>query len=207
MDSTDSYGLTVWPAPERNKQPILEQLKTLIPSHAKRLLEISSATGQHAEHFAREMPQLEIQTSDFDAEHLVTLEARACACGLTNLLIPVHLDVTTEVWPVSDIDVIYNANMVHIAPIEAARGLFRGAGRILEPGAMMITYGPYRLNGEHTSESNAQFDASLRARDARFGVRDLAELATFGQAAGLVHRAPITMPANNLLVVWDKISS
>lgn len=205
MDSTDSWGLVVWPAPERNKQPILEQLVQLLPPHAKRLLEISSATGQHAEHFARALPELEIQTSDFDAEHLITLEARARLCGLPNFLAPIHLDVTEETWPVSDIDVIYNANMVHIAPFDAARGLFRGAGRLLSPGAMMITYGPYQLDGQHTSESNAQFDASLRARDSRFGVRDLAELAELGAAAGLVHRAPIAMPANNFLVVWDKI--
>jgi SAM-dependent methyltransferase len=204
MDTLDSYGLPVWGAPERNKQPILEQLKMLIPSHAKRMLEISSATGQHAEHFARELPGLEIQTSDFDAEHLVTLEARSRLCGLANFLAPVRLDVTEDNWPVADVDVIYNANMVHIAPFEVAEGLFRGAGQVLRPGALMITYGPYRLNGEHTSESNAQFDASLKARDPRFGVRDLQELARLAEAVNMVHRPAIAMPANNFLVVWDK---
>lgn len=205
MDHVDSYGLAVWQAPERNKQPILEQLQALVPSTAKRMLEISSATGQHAEHFARAFPWLEIQTSDFDEEHLITLEARSRLSGLENLLPPLYLDVTRDAWPVGEVDVIFNANMVHIAPFEAAEGMFRGAGCVLRPGAMMITYGPYRLNGRHTAESNAQFDASLKARDPRFGVRDLEDLARLGQAAKLVHRTPIAMPANNFLVVWDKL--
>lgn len=209
MDTIDEHGLPLWPAAERNKQVILEQLEHFLPPEAQTLLEISAATGQHALHFARALPQLRIQTTDYDPEHLSTLRQRISHVGLENLFEPVHLDVTEEDWalpePSGGYDCIYNANMMHIAPIEAAQGLFRGAGRLLGSGARMITYGPYLVDGKPTSESNAAFDQSLRSRDARWGIRDLGALDKLAAPAGLQRRETIPMPANNFLLVWDKL--
>jgi ubiquinone/menaquinone biosynthesis C-methylase UbiE len=191
MDQVDEQGLVVWPAAERNKQPIFEQLSRLLPEVGGLLLEIASGTGQHAVHFAKSLPHFRVQMSDADPEHLATLKGRKVASGLPNLLAPVVLDVTALSWPIETADVIYNANMVHIAPLEVAQGLFGGAGRLLKKGGLLFTYGPYMLNGAHTAESNEAFDRSLKNRDPRFGVRDLDLLRDFARPHGLTARRPI----------------
>lgn len=201
----DENGLPVWPAPERNKQPILDVLLELLSGRSGTLLEIAAATGQHAHHFAPQLPAFVYQPSDYDEDHLATLRARHQHSTCSTMRAPVALDVTWDKWPLESADVIYNANMVHIAPPAVSEGLFRGAGRLLSPGGLLITYGPYRVAGEHTSESNARFDESLKSRDASWGVRDLEELRGLARANGLVSRDPLEMPANNLLVVWDKL--
>lgn len=203
-DSTDPHGLPLWPAPERNKQPILQQLLELIPPAARSLLEVASATGQHALHFASALPHVTYQPSDYDEEHLSTLRRRVELSGLANLLPPLRLNATSSTWPAAIYDVVYNANMVHIAPWEVAEGLFRGAGQVLGPAGVLLTYGPYQLDGRHTSLSNEQFDASLRERDSRWGVRDLADLERLAGDCGLRLSEKVAMPANNYLVRWAR---
>lgn len=203
-DDVDQFGLPLWPAAERNKQPILDELLKVVPEAGGVWLEIAAATGQHALHFAPRFPQYRYQPSDYEERHLATLIKRQLVARLSNLLPPVRLDVTEEVWPLERADVIYNANMIHIAPFNVAEGLFRGAGRLLSAGKRLITYGPYMFDGVHTALSNEQFDASLRARDPTWGIRDVSELKKLGEAVGLILRPPIAMPANNFLLVWDK---
>lgn len=203
-DSIDEDGLVVWPAPERNKQPILEQLQRFLGARAGLLLEVASATGQHAVHFVRNLQGWTLQTSDCDPSYLQTLRRRVELERNPRLLAPVELDVTQPVWPVDRVDAIFNANMVHIAPWAAAEGLFRGAGELLAAGALLITYGPYQVDGRHTSESNERFDQSLRERDPEWGVRDLADLNVLATRCGFLERERVEMPANNFLVVWQK---
>ncbi len=204
-DDVDEYGLAIWGAPERNKEPILNELLRVLPSQGGLFLEVSSATGQHAEHFARGLPHFSVQTSDYDPEHLKGLQARQNACGLENFLPPLHLDVLEASWPVASAAVIFSANMLHIAPIEAVKGLFSGAGNVLSAGGLLITYGPYQVGGMHTSPSNERFDASLRERNPSWGIRDLDMLRQTAALFDLQAREPVQMPANNFLVVWDKV--
>lgn len=204
MDNVDEHGLPLWPAPERNKGPILEQLLLILEGRSGILLEIAAATGQHAAHFAAHLSEFEYYPSDYDEEHLQTLAQRQKLGGTKNLHPPLKLDVTDAVWPLARADVIYNANMMHIAPFEVSQRLFAGAGRLLGPADLLITYGPYKVDGRHTSESNEQFDESLRKRNPAFGVRDLAELGPLARAAGFSMREPVQMPANNLLLVWER---
>jgi SAM-dependent methyltransferase len=203
MDEMDEHGLPLWPAAERNKQVILEQIAEHLPRTGL-VLEIASGTGQHALHFSRALPRLRFQPTDIDPDHLVTLAERQRLAGQPNLLPPLKLDVTAEDWSVLRADVIYNANMVHIAPSSVILGLFRGAARALAPGARLITYGPYKMAGVHTSESNERFDASLKGRNPDWGVRDLDDLTQVSKEYGFHRRDPIAMPANNFLVLWDK---
>lgn len=203
-DDRDEFGLPVWPAAERNKQPILETLLQVVPQTGGVWLEIAAATGQHAVHFAPHFPNYSFQPSDIDEKHLATLIKRQFVANVPNLKPPVRLDVIDDLWPLHAADIIYCANMIHIAPWEVSVGLFRGAGRLLTSGKMLITYGPYQFEGSHTSESNEKFDASLRRRDPAWGVRDVSDLKKLAQSVGLVCRAPIPMPANNFLLVWDK---
>lgn len=204
MDQTDDLGLPIWPAAERNKQPILEVLLAIIPPGQGTILEISAATGQHAVHFAPHFPGYDYYVSDTDHEHLATLGRRIEGSGIANLMGPLQLDTTSELWPIQQAEVIYNANMMHIAPFAATVGLFRGAGRVLTQGGYLLTYGPYMLDGQHTSVSNEHFDASLKQRDTSWGVRDIADLKPLAAEHGLSLREKRAMPANNFFLVWQK---
>lgn len=201
--------LPEWGAPERNKQPITAQLSRLFVRPGI-LLEVASGTGQHAAHFAEQLPHLRVQPTDLDPEHLETLRLRAelfseAQGDASRLLAPLELDASASEWPIERADYVFCANMVHIAPVAAARGLFAGAGRCLAEGGFLVTYGPYREAGQHTAESNASFDASLRALNEYWGVRDVAELEEFAGAAGLALCEKVTLPANNSLLVFVRI--
>jgi hypothetical protein len=107
-------------------------------------------------------------------------------------------------WPVPEADAIVCVNVIHISPWEATPGLMRGAGEMLPAGGVLVTYGPYRRNGQHTAPSNEAFDASLKARDPRWGVRDMEEVADVARDAGLELQDVIAMPANNFTLVFRK---
>jgi SAM-dependent methyltransferase len=192
-----------WPAPERNKQPILEVLQRVLPTSGS-LLEIASGSGQHAAFFASALPALDYQPSDLDEANLRSIRAWVDDAALPNLRAPLTLDVCSADWGVGTLDAIYNANMIHIAPIECCEGLMRGAGRHLRVGGVLVVYGPFKLGGAHTSESNARFDLDLQARDPRWGVRDVERLQSLGEAAGLVLEERVAMPANNQCLVFRR---
>jgi SAM-dependent methyltransferase len=192
-----------WPAAERNKQPILEVLQRVLPPSGT-LLEIASGTGQHAVHFARHLRDWVVQPSDVDPDNLASIRAWRVEAALPNLREPLHIDVCRDDWQVPQVSAIYNANLIHIAPWQAALGLARGAARHLLPGGVLIVYGPFRMGGAHTAPSNAAFDASLRERDARFGVRNLEDLLAAAEPHGLTLTQRVEMPANNQTVVLTR---
>ena len=189
------------PAAERNADPILEVLRDRLPANG-RVLEIASGTGQHAVHFARNLPGLSWQPSDTDAKALDAVRARVEQVALANLSAPITLDVCAPDWPITAADAIVCANLLHISPWEATEGLLAGAGRILPPGGLLFVYGPFRQDGRHTAESNARFDAQLQARDFRWGIRDVADVAARAAAQGLLHEETIAMPANNHVLLF-----
>jgi SAM-dependent methyltransferase len=197
--------LVDWPAPERNKDPILAVLRRVLPSSGL-VLEVASGTGQHIAHFAEKLPGLVFQPSDVSDEHLGQLEARTQHAQLPNLLRPVRLDVSARPWSVGACAAVYCANMMHIAPWQATLDLFKGAAEVLSVGSPLVTYGPYANRGEHVSESNAEFDRSLRARHPDWGVRDIAELEPVAAASGLLLEEQVVMPANNFTLIWRRVS-
>lgn len=189
-----------WPAPERNKQPILAVLERVLPATGT-LLEIASGTGQHAAYFAQHMPRWSIQPSDVDPANLASIKVWALETRLPNLREPLQVDACDDDWQVAPLPAIFNANLIHIAPWEAALGLLRGAGRHLLPGGLLIVYGPFRIGGRHTAPSNETFDASLRERDPRYGVRDLEAVLAVAEEHGLTLQERVEMPANNQTLV------
>lgn len=188
---------------ERNRDPILEVLREELPERGT-VLEVASGTGMHAVYFAARLPHVTWQPSDADDAALESVAAWREAEPSENLLPPVRLDVLAPQWPVDAADAIFNANMIHISPWPCTQGLLEGAARLLPAGGPLILYGPYRVGGEHTAPSNARFDASLRARDPRWGVRDLDVVAQVAAEAGFTHERVVPMPANNMIVVFRR---
>jgi SAM-dependent methyltransferase len=187
----------------RNREPILDVLKRVLPKRGL-VLEIASGSGEHAAYFAQNLPQLTFQPSDPDATALASAAAHSDDAALPNLLTPVRLDVTAAAWPVERADAIICCNMIHIAPWAACDGLIAGAARALAPGSILYLYGPYKIGGTHTAPSNAAFDADLRSRNSEWGIRDLDDVTALAKRHGLVRHETVTMPANNLSVIFTR---
>lgn len=188
------------PATLRNREPILAVLKPHLPE-AGLVLEIASGSGEHAAWFAPRLPGLVWQPSDRDEAARASIRAWREETAADNLLAPVALDVVDDPWPVAAADVVVCINMVHISPWAATRALMAGAARTLPPGGLLYLYGPYRIGGEHTADSNRAFDESLKGRNPDWGIRDLADVAAEAAAHGLVHAETVAMPANNQSVI------
>ena len=190
------------PAAERNRAPILAELQRLLPRTGS-MLEIASGTGQHAAHFAAALPGWRWQPSDGEAESLASISTW-CA-GLANVLPPLHLDVMAETWPVAEgFDAIFCANLLHISPWPACVALMRGAARNLIARGVLLLYGPYVVDDMPTAPSNLAFDADLRARNAAWGLRRLADVERQAEVVGLHLRERRAMPANNLLLAFTR---
>ena len=168
------------------------------------MLEIASGTGQHVAHFARLLPHLTWQPSDPDPGFRRSIALWIAIEHLANVNAPIMLDVRQQPWPISTANAIICINMVHVAPWAAAHALFDGARHVLMPGSLLYLYGPFRRGGDHTSPSNARFDAELRAHDSEWGLRDVEALAALGNDSGFALADTITMPANNLSLVFRK---
>lgn len=188
-------------AAERNREPILKVLRAWLPKSG-RLLEIGSGTGQHATFFASALPLWQWQPSEHPTE-FPTLQAGLAGHGLVNIETPIVLDVTGD-WPEQPFDVAYSANTAHIMHFPAVEAMFAGVGKRLELKGLFMLYGPFAHNGRHASDSNAEFDASLRSRDPDMGLRDVEQLDRLGEACGLDRIAELRMPANNHILVFHK---
>jgi SAM-dependent methyltransferase len=187
----------------RNRDPILDVLRRVLPGRGL-VLEVASGSGEHAAYFAGHLPALTWQPSDPDPAALASVAAHRTVAGASNLLAPLLLDVSAPRWPVERADAIICNNMIHISPWSASEGLMAGAARSLPVGGILYLYGPYMIDGRHTAPSNAAFDRTLRAQNAAWGIRDLADVAALAERHGLTLTETIAMPANNLSVIFRR---
>jgi SAM-dependent methyltransferase len=186
----------------RNRGPILEVLRRVFATTTV-VLEIGAGTGEHAAFFAGELPHLQWQPTDV-AAHLPGIAAWCDAVALPNLRPPLQLDVDTAQWPVGAVDGVFTANTLHIMSWASVGHFFKGVGRVLAPGGVLAVYGPFSDGGRHSAESNARFDAFLRARDPLSGVRDWRAVDALARAQGLSLDGDHAMPANNRTLVWRR---
>ncbi len=197
------------PAAERNKQPILDLLCSLLPARG-RALEIASGTGQHVSWFAGALPQWDWQPSDAVAQALPAIAEQLRQAACANVRAPVLLDVRDDRWPsqgpafVEPFDLVFCANMIHIAPWECCGALMRGCSRHLAADGRLVLYGPYFEADVEAAASNRAFDQNLRERDPSWGIRQLQDVVAQAQQVGLCLTARHAMPANNLLLVWGR---
>jgi cyclopropane fatty-acyl-phospholipid synthase-like methyltransferase len=193
------------PATQRNREPILAVLQRHVKENA-RVLEIAAGSGEHALFFAPRLRVADWQPTDLDPEARESIDAWRAAAGAEaeHIRPAVALDVTRETWPITSVDVVVCINMIHIAPWSACEGLIAGAARVLVPDGLLFMYGPYKRGGVHTAPSNEAFDQSLRSRDGAWGVRDLEAVTAIAENAGFSVREVVSMPANNLSVVFAR---
>ncbi len=187
---------------EENKLPILQVLRQFLPAQGT-LLEIGSGTGQHAVFFADQFPNLHWHASDIPM-HLPGIRLWVNEYSGQNLHGPHELDVNQADWPLTSVDAIYSANTTHIMHWRDVEAMFDGIGRILNPGHYFLLYGPFCYDGQHTSQSNADFDRFLQQRDPGSGVRDVTDLKQLAHAANIDLIDDISMPVNNRTLVWQK---
>lgn len=191
------------PAAGRNRGPILGVLRDILPQPGL-VLEIASGTGEHAVWFSNALPGLTWQPTDRDEDALSSIAAWRDMMGPPNLLPPLWLDASADTWPIARANAVVAINMIHIAPWPATVGLIAGAGRVLTQGGLLFLYGPFRRAGVHTADSNAAFDADLQTRDPSWGIRDLDEITAFANQHGFMPPESISMPSNNLGVVFRR---
>ncbi len=183
---------------ERNKGPILDVLRRVLTGRSH-VLEIGSGTGQHAVYFAANLQHLVWQPSERLA-HVTALESRVRLQGGGNLRTPVVLDVGQKVWPAQNLDAVFTANTLHIMSWSDVKTMYARIDTVLEARGVMCVYGPFRYHGKHTSESNAHFDAQLRERDPKSGIRDIDEVCELAASCRLKLTADHDLPANNRLL-------
>ena len=191
------------PATQRNRDAIAEVLRRELPEDGL-VLEIASGSGEHAIYFAEQFPRHIWQPSDPDPVALASISAWIAEAALPNVLPPIELDASFPHWPVEQAEAILCINMIHISPWQSAEGPFAGASRLLPADAPLVLYGPYFEADVKTAPSNLAFDASLRARNPAWGIRDLAAVDRLAQRHGFVRARRVAMPANNLTLVYRR---
>jgi hypothetical protein len=116
------------------------------------------------------------------------------------------LELSKPEWPIQSTGAIFCANTIHIVSWPLVEALFRGIGCVLEPGGLLVLYGPFNYNGHFTSDSNARFDVWLKNRNPVSGIRDFEVVDALARKQGLHLVADHVMPANNQTLVWRRQS-
>lgn len=193
------------PAFHRNHGPIWSAIGPFLERAAGDVLEVGSGTGQHAVEFARKAHGVRWWASDVDPHSLASIADWRAQSGLANLQSPLRIDLLDAGWdaacPFDRAVAIVAINVLHISPWRVSENLFAGAARRLGPDGRLFVYGPFKVDGAHTAPSNAAFDATLRAENAEWGVRDMRDLAALAAANGLRMAEKAPMPANNFTLV------
>src|SRR5450755_1751790 len=199
------------PAFQRNHGAIWSALSPFLLGRTGHVLELGSGTGQHIAEFARLAPDLTWWPSDIYPSHLASIEAWRRHVGLANLSTPQRIDLADPTWSwMADgqagatLTALLCINVLHIAPWRVAQNLFAGTGRYLRADGRLFVYGPFMRDGKHTAVSNAVFDSSLREGNPEWGVRDIEALQELAAGAGLALVDIAEMPANNLILVFER---
>jgi len=198
-----------FPATERNRGPIGDLLKQLLPGSGA-VLELASGSGEHAVCFQQRLPHLLWQASDPDPDHRASINAWIQHQGLSQVMpAALNLDVEHRPWPLPQnlqgaVKAVVCINLLHISPASCTDAVLEESALLLPSGAPLIIYGPFRRNGAHTSASNAAFDQSLRERNHQWGLRELNHVTAIAAKAGFNTENVVSMPANNLTLVFQR---
>jgi len=195
------------PAFHRNHEAIWAALAPFLAAKTGEVLELGSGTGQHAVTFAARTPKLTWHPSDLQGSHLASIAAWRAFAGLANVAPPQCIDLSRPDWtwtPGGPLTAMLCINVLHISPWAVSENLIAGAARHLAAGGRLFVYGPFMRDGAHTAPSNAEFDMSLRTRNAEWGVRDTRDLSALAGARGLALADMLPMPANNFVLAFTR---
>jgi Protein of unknown function (DUF938) len=203
------------PAYHRNHHAVRTVLQRYLAGKTGDVIETGSGTGQHVVDFARHMPEITWWPSDLNEQHLKSIAAWRAHTALPNIRPPLRIDLSDPTWCPEMLNddrpakllAVFCANVIHIAPWRVAEGLFAGAGRYLFGGGRLFLYGPFKRNGKHTAVSNAVFDASLRESNPEWGVREIEDVERLAGRVGLGLIEIVEMPANNLILVFERLKT
>jgi hypothetical protein len=191
------------PATGRNRDAIIAVLRDILPATGT-VLEIASGTGEHIVAFAAAFPSITWQPSDPDLAARASIAAWSAEGGFPNILPSLMIDASGDGWPIAAADGLLCINMIHISPWSATKGLLANAAACLAPGAPLYLYGPYIRDGVETAPGNLAFDASLRARNADWGLRSVASVSQEAAKHGLDFHHLVEMPADNLSLIYGR---
>ena len=170
-----------------------------------KVLEIASGAGEHAIFVGGALPGVQWVPSDPDPEARESIAAWVEESGLGNVILPLDVDASRpERWPDGPFSAVVCINMIHISPWSATEGLLAGAAKVLTEEGKLFLYGPYLEADVPTAPSNLTFDEYLKSRDPAWGLRDLTQVTALAAAHGFSLAERIEMPANNLMVVFER---
>jgi Protein of unknown function (DUF938) len=200
------------PAFHRNHEAIRAVLLKFLAGKSGQAVEAGSGTGQHVVDLARHLPAITWWPSDLNEAHLKSIEAWRAYSQAPNIRPPLRIDLSDPAWcpgmktadGPGELQAVFCANVIHIAPWRVAEGLVAGAGCYLGPDGLLLLYGPFKRGGRHTAPSNAAFDSSLREANPEWGVRDIEAVEELAARAGLSLAEVVEMPANNLTLVFRR---
>lgn len=199
-------------AGSRNREPILGVLREKLPRDPERILELASGSGMHINYFAPHFSHLHFHPSDKDIEIFDNIKKLTSERGNNNIADPVHLDlINPETWfnpgPEKSFAAIFCINIFQVAPISIADGMMKCAEHLLKDDGFLLIYGPFRVHGAFSTDSNKEFDATLRSAGvAEWGLKDITDLKEAAAKHGMALKEQIEMPSNNFSLVFGKIA-
>ena len=200
-----------FPATKRNRDSIGELLSRILPREGS-ILEIGSGSGEHGVVFQKRFPEITWQSSDPELIHRNSISSWIEHHELNfKMPQPLVIDVEKTPWQIPSelllsLKGIISINMIHIASWNCTKSLFRESGKLLKNGQFLMLYGPFKIDNKNISQSNDLFDSSLKMQNKLWGIRDLIEVSEEATKSGFIKEESIRMPANNLSVIYRKIS-
>ncbi len=200
-----------FPATKRNRNYIGDVLSRIIQKGGF-ILEIGSGSGEHGVAFQKRFPETIWQTSDPDLRHRQSIISWIYYEKL-NMQMPPPLAIDVEItpWEIKSelglsLQGIVSINFIHISSWNCTRSLFKQSGKLLSNGKYLMLYGPFKIGNEHISQSNYLFDKELKMQNNNWGVRNLDKVNEEAYNNGFVQKELILMPANNISIIYRKVS-
>ena len=207
MDNIKVDSRLHFPAATRNRDSIATVLSNYISSNCV-FLEIASGSGEHGVFFQKTFPSIIWQTSDPELGHRNSIISWINHQELSSKMPePLDLDVEKRPWPITKqlrslIKGIVCINMIHISPWSCTEALFEASKTYLNKNQFLMIYGPFFRKHKQTSQSNLNFDISLKFQNPSWGIRHLEKVDDIAIKNGFYQDKIVEMPANNLSIIY-----